>query len=123
MRTLESEPTSIHEIAWDGDGGKVLGPDAYLKFELLKPQYISGLRFRFSLVDPGGIMPTMKVRWYNKTRAELQQYNCHYESTTGQETEIIVYIDDTISQILILPNNRASTFRISKIQLLLPPGV
>ena len=65
----------------------------------------------------------MKVRWYSDTKSALQQYNCHYESTKGEEAEIIVYIDDTISQVLILPNNRPSTFRMSKIELLLPARV
>jgi hypothetical protein len=119
---LSSEPAFAHQIEWDGHDGKVLGPDAYLQFDLVKPELISGLRFRFSLIDPSGMMPTMKVRWYNETKAEFQQYTCHYESTTGQETEVIVYIDSTISKVLILPNNRASTFRMSRIELLLPPG-
>lgn len=120
VRTLGPEPASIHEIKWDGGGGKVIGPNAYVRFNLGKPEFISGLRFRFSLVDPGGVMPNMKVRWYSESRAEFQQYNCHYESKTGEPAEIIVYIDDMISSVMILPNNRVSTFRISGIELLLP---
>jgi hypothetical protein len=122
MRTLGSEPALIHEIAWEGDGGKVLGPSAYLQFNLAKPEFISGLRFRLSVADPDGTVPTVKVRWHSETKTALQQYNCHYESTNGQETEIVVYIDDTISNVLILPNNRPSRFRMSTIELLLPPG-
>ena len=72
----------------------------------LKPEFVSGLRFRFSLIDPGGVMPNMKVRWYSESKAKLQQYNCHYGSQTGEETEVIVYIDDMISNIMIFPNNR-----------------
>jgi hypothetical protein len=121
-RTIDSEPALIHEIAWDGDGGRVLGPDAYLQFNLLKPEFVGGLRFRFSFADPSGAVPTLKVRWYSETKAEWQQYNCRYEHTKGQETEIIVFIDDTISKVLILPNNRPATFRMSRIELLLPPG-
>jgi hypothetical protein len=122
VRTLGSEPALIHEIAWDGNGGKVLGPDAHLQFNLTKPEFISGLRFRLSVADPDGMVPAVKVRWYSETKTALQQYNCHYESIKGQETEITVYIDDLISKVLILPNNRPSTFRISRIELLLPPG-
>jgi hypothetical protein len=122
VHALSSESASAHQIEWDGERGRVLGPDAYLQFNLDKPEFISGLRFRFSLADPSGMMPTMKVRWYNFTKGELQQYNCHYESMTGEEAEIVVYVDDMISNLLILPNNRASTFRMSRIELLLPPG-
>ena len=100
----------------------MLGPDAYLQFDLAKPEFISGLRFRLSFADPEGKVPSVKVRWYSETKAQLQQYNCHYESTKGQETECIVYIDDIVSKVLILPNNRPSTFRMSRIDLLLPPG-
>ena len=80
VRTLGPEPALIHEIAWDGDGGKVLGPDAYLQFNLAKPEFISGLRFRLSLVDPVAYAQHVKVRWYSESKAKLQQYNCHYES-------------------------------------------
>ena len=38
----------------------------------------------------------------------------------GEESEIVVYIDDKISQLVILPNNRPSSFHISQIELLMP---
>ena len=120
MRTLHADPALVHEIDWDGDGGRILGPDAYLKLDLDKPEFVSGLRFRFSLVDPSGMLPATRVRWYSDTAPGIRQYNCRYGSTTGEEAEIVVYIDDKISQVLILPNNRLSSFRISHIELLLP---
>jgi hypothetical protein len=124
VRTLHPDPAGVHEIDWDGNGGRILGPDAYLKFELEKPELVSGVRFRFSLVDPDGMLPAMRVQWYIDTPPAGRQYNCRYESTTGEEAEIVVYIDDTISQLRIRPNNRVSSFRLSKIELLLPatPG-
>jgi hypothetical protein len=124
VRTLHPVPAGVHEIDWDGNGGRILGPDAYLKFELEKPELVSGVRFRFSLVDPDGMLPAMRVQWYIDTPPAGRQYNCRYESTTGEEAEIVVYIDDTISQLRIRPNNRVSSFRLSKIELLLPatPG-
>jgi len=124
VRTLHPGPEGIHEIDWDGDGGRILGPDAYLKFELEKPELVTGVRFRFSLVDPDGMLPAMRVQWYIDAPPGGRQYNCRYESATGEEVEIVVYIDETISQLRILPNNRVSSFRLSKIELLLPatPG-
>jgi hypothetical protein len=120
IRTLRADPALVHEIDWDGDGGRILGPDAYLKLDLDKPEFVSGLRFRFSLVDPSGMLPATRVRWYSDTAPGIQQHNCRYGSTTGEAAEIVVYIDDTISQLRILPNNRLSSFRISQIELLLP---
>ncbi len=120
VRTLRPEPTEVHEIDWEGDGGRILGPNAYLSFDLDQPVFVSGLRFRFSLVDPGGMMPVVKVRWQSDTKRELQNYNWFYESTTGEEAEIVVYIDDWISRVVIVPNNRVSSFRVSSIELLLP---
>jgi hypothetical protein len=120
VRTLRSEPTAVHEIDWGGDSGTVVGPGAYLEFDLDKPEFISGLRFRFSLIDHSGMPPTMKIRWYSETKPGLEQYICRYGSATGEEAEIVVYIDDMISKVLILPNNRASSFRMSKIEVLLP---
>ena len=122
VRTLRPEPTEVHEIDWEGDGGKVLGPDAYLSFDLDQPEFVSGLRFRFSLVDPGGMLPAVKVRWQSDTRRELRQYNCLYGSTTGEEAEIVVYIDDWISRVVFIPNNRVSSFRMSSIELLPETG-
>jgi len=120
MRTLRAEPTEVHNIDWEGNGGKVLGPDAYLSFDLDQPEFVSGLRFQYSFVDPGGMLPATKVKWQSDTKRELQNYNCIYELTTGAEAEIVVYIDDWISRVVIVPNNRVSSFRISRIDLLLP---
>jgi hypothetical protein len=120
VQSLRPEPALVHEIDWEGDSGRILGPDAYLRFDLEKPEFVVGLRFRFSLVDPSGMLPVMRVRWYGDAMPGLRQYDCHYGSTTGEEAEIVIYIDDKISQVLILPNNRLSAFRISKIELLLP---
>jgi hypothetical protein len=120
VRTLRSEPSLVHEIEWEGDGGRIVGPDAYLRFDLDKPEFVSGLRFRISLVDPSGMLPPMRVQWQSDTKPELQYLNCRYDSTTGEEAQIVVYIDDRISRVLILPNNRVSSFRISSIELLLP---
>ncbi len=120
VATLSAPPTLVHEIDWQGDGGRVLGPDAYLQFDLDKPEFVVGLRFRFSLVDPGGMLPATKVRWYGESSREFRQYNRHYGSATGEEQEFVIYIDDKISRVLILPNNRVSSFRMSKIELLLP---
>ncbi len=118
-----AEPTEIHQIDWKGDGGRILGPGAYLKFALDTPRFVSGVSFRFSLVDPSGMMPAMKVRWYSETKAGIEQSNCQYASATGEEASFLVYIDDRISQLLILPNNRESSFRIAEVELLLPePG-
>ena len=120
VRRLRPESAELHEIDWQGDGGKVLGPDAYLSFDLDQPEFVSGLRFQFSFVDPHGMLPTMRVKWQSDTNRELQNYNCLYELTTGAEAEIVVYIDDWISRVVIVPNNRVSSFRISRIDLLLP---
>ena len=120
VRSLNPNAAVIHAIDWEGSGGRILAPDAYLEFDLRKPELVSGLRFRFSLVDPDGMLPATRVRWESNTPEGSRQYNCRYESTTGEEVEIVVYIDDTISQLRILPNNRVSSFRLSKIELLLP---
>jgi hypothetical protein len=120
VRSLGVKPELAHEIKWDGTTGNILGPDADLPLDLGGPEFVAGLRFRFSLIDPSGMQPAVKVRWYSETMPGLQQSNCHYESTAGDEVEIIVYIDDHISQLQIFPNNRVSTFRISQIELLLP---
>ena len=120
VRTLHVDPALVHEIDWHGEGGKILGSDAYLKFDLAKPEFVSGLRFRFSLLDPDGMLPATRVQWYSDTAPSFQQYRCRYWSATGEEAEIVVYLDDKISQLRIVPNNRRSSFRISQIELLLP---
>ncbi len=117
---LGPEPAEIVEIDWNGKGGKILGPDAYLRFELDEPRFISGLRFRFSLVDPGGMLPAVRLRVQSDNSMEPMHYNCRYESTTGEEAEILVYVDARITRVMLFPNNRISSFWISNIELLLP---
>ena len=72
-RALRPESADVHEIDWQGDGGRILGPNAYLSFDLDQPELVSGLRFKFSLVDPGGMLPAMYVRWQSDTTRELHQ--------------------------------------------------
>jgi len=120
VRTLRPEPALVHEIDWEGDGGRILGPHAYVRFDLDKPEFISGLRFRFSLVDPSGMLPAMRVGWQSDTKPGLEDYYYRYGPATGEEAEVVVYIDDRISRVLILPNNRVFSFRMSSIELLLP---
>ena len=96
----------------------MLGPDAYLSFDLDQPEFVSGLRFRFSLVDPSGMLPAVKVRWQTDSRRELGLYTCPYGSTTGDEVVLVVYIDDWISRVVFIPNDRVSSFRMSIIELL-----
>ena len=78
------------------------------------------MRFRFSFVDPGGMLPAFKIQWQSDTEPQLQRYSCPYNSTTGEEVEVVVYIDDWISRVVIVPNNRVSSFWMSRIDLLLP---
>lgn len=120
--TLSFESVTTHQVDWDGDTGTVLGPDAYLQFDLNKPQFITGLKFRFSLLEPAEIVSALKVQWYSQSKAQLQQYIAPYSPSAGNEAKVLVYIDDTISKLLILPNNCPSTFRMSKIELLRPAG-
>jgi hypothetical protein len=123
VRPLGPEPTEVVQIDWNGKGGKILGPDAYLRFDLDEPRFISGLRFRLSVVDPGGMLPAVRVRLQSDASPELRHFNCRYESTTGEEAEILIYVDDRVSRVMLFPNNRISSFRMSNIELLLPESV
>ena len=120
VRALGPEPSCVSNIERDTPRGRVLGPDAYLRYDLKQPELVRGLRFRFSLVDPSGMSPAMAVRWTSPNEPGFRHHNCNYESATGAAAEIVVLIDDRISQVWILPNNRESTFQISDIELLLP---
>ena len=123
VRTLGLEPTEVVAIDWNGNCGRILGPNAYLRFDLDEPRFISGLRFRFSLVDPSGMMPAVRVQLQSDTKPGLKHYNCRYEFATGEEAEILIDVDDRISRVLFFPNNRVSSFRMSNIELLLPETV
>jgi hypothetical protein len=120
VRKLGLQPAEIVDIDWNGQEGKILGPNAYLVFDLAEPRFVSGLRFRLSVVDPGGMLPAVRVRVQSDTNSQVMHYNCRYESTTGEEAEILVYVDARISRVLLFPNNRISSFRMTNIELLLP---
>ncbi len=116
VRTLHPE---VNEVDRGAEGGTVLGPGARLGFDLDQPQFVSGLRIRFSLVEPGGMMPVVRIQWYSETKREFFHYTRVYESTMGAKAEIVVYVDDWISRVEIAPNNRIS-FRVLSTELLLP---
>jgi hypothetical protein len=122
-RTLDAQALIAYQIAWDGTTGIASGFNSYLQFNLEKPQFVSVLKFRFMLLDPANELPALRVRWYSQTQARLQQYNAPYNLTAAKHNEVVVYIDDTISNVSILPNNQPSTFQISNLQFMLPPDV
>ena len=94
-----SPPRSL-EIDWNGNGGRILGPDAYLRFDLDEPRFISGLRFRFSLIDPGGMLPACESPIAERHQAaSLCTTIAATSSTTGEEAEILIYVDDRISRV------------------------
>ncbi len=113
-------PSKVVEIEWKGDGGKILGAGALLQFDVEPPRFISGLRFRLSVTDPGGMTPAVRLQLQSDTRPEPLHYNCRYEATTGNEAEILVDVDDRISRVILFPNNRVSSFQLSSIELLVP---
>jgi hypothetical protein len=120
VRMLPTVPTEVHDIDWDHGVGRIRGPEPSLSFALKEPEFVTGLRFRFSQADPEGMRCTMRVGWQRDGKTDLQYYRAVSEMFSGGEAEIVVYIDDRISRVVIVPSSRVTSFRLSKIELLLP---
>jgi hypothetical protein len=117
---LAREPVEVRDIDWDRGEGRIRGPEPLLAFGCEEPVFVTGLRFRFSQTDPEGVICTMRVGWQREGRPDIQYYRAIAEMYTGGESEVVVYIEDRISKVVIIPSSRITSFRLSGIELLVP---
>jgi hypothetical protein len=125
-----AEPISTNHATWENGIVHAKGIDPFLVFRLDKPRQVYAIRFTYCYKTPGPA--AFKVLWKN---SELNEFTetaraCHlqlnlerarvYEKEKPEEETVTVWVDDTIDQFRINPDDKPCLFKLSKIALLVP---
>lgn len=58
---LPLTPSATHNVEWDGKAGRATGIRPFLAFDLDKPEFVCGLRIKYSSTNPEGLNPYFQV--------------------------------------------------------------
>jgi hypothetical protein len=115
-------PAAVHNATWDGKAGRATGARPFLVFDLEKPEFVCGLRIKYSSTNNERLNPHFQVFMHKPGRppgSDVDQYR-HLTLPTGKEVEVPIWIYKTIDRIRIHPDKRPCDFTISEIVLLIP---
>jgi hypothetical protein len=125
---LSVTPISIEGATWDKGTAHVFDKDAYLVFPVPETKPVAGVRITYVHSAEPGLRPdnltsyiTFKLFWKRRDQTEfspLQSYRNNWLNT-GEQTETI-WVDDTIDQLRIHPDDRPCEFKILKMALIVP---
>ena len=119
---LPVEPTELSLVRWDGHTAHVNGVDPQITFTLPSPRYVAGIRIRYSHHNPQKAPARFQLTWKHPGQLEYtsdQRYACWFQPT-GEGRVTTVWVDDTVDQFRIQPDNQPCEFQIDEIVLLVP---
>ena len=115
-------PSKVTLLRWSDGVARAFGVDPWLTFQLPQPQYVAGLRIRYSHSNPTRTSSHFKAAWGRVDQPEFpkEQTYANWSLPTGPDRETTVWIGDTIGAFRIQPDNQPCEFRISGLTLLVP---
>jgi hypothetical protein len=119
---LRLTPTAVRNVTWDGRAGRATGKRPFLVFDLEKPEFVCGLRIRYSSTNEQGFYPYFEVFMHEPQRPPGLGLDRYWQGSipTGKEVDVPIWIYKTIDRIRIHPDKRPCDFTIAEIVLLLP---
>lgn len=124
-RPVELHPGDIRLASWDDQTNEIRasGVDPWVRFDLKAPARVAGVRIRYDHENDAGAPARFRLAWRSDGQFDFppdQQYG-DWNLPTGRDQTTTVWIEQTISQIRIQPDNRPCRFRIHELTLLLAP--
>lgn len=124
-RRVALHPGDIRLASWDDQTNEIIvsGVDPWVRFDLKAPARVAGVRIRYDHHNDDGAPARFRLAWRSEGQLDFpadQQYG-DWNLPTGQDQTTTVWIERTISQIRIQPDNRPCRFRIHELTLLLAP--
>jgi hypothetical protein len=117
-------PAEIRLARWHDGVVEVTGPDPWIRFDLPAPVKALGVRIRYSHSSTDGGPAHFRLAWRSPGQFDFpaeQQYG-NWTLATGQNLSTTVWIDATVSQFRLQPDNRPCDYTISELTLLLQDG-
>ena len=118
-------PSSRPPSPWhDGRGrtAHVTGVDPQITFSLPGPRTVAGIRIKYSHANRQGAPARFQLTWKRPDQpgyTDDRRY-ANWNLPTGERQETTIWIDDTLDQFRIQPDNQPCEFRIDEIVLLEP---
>jgi hypothetical protein len=121
---LPVTPSEVRLGRWDAATTtvQVTGVDPQLVYRLPAPRRVAGLRIGYSHANPQGAPARFVFTWKRPGQAGYvdTQRVPNWSLPTGEDRQTTVWIDDTVSEFRIQPDNQPCTFRIRELVLLEP---
>jgi hypothetical protein len=117
-------PASVNQVIWNNGTAHGVDNNSYLIFDLHKPRFVYGIRLKYS---NGSGRAFFQMFWkrsdqdgFSKSEQLLLPIaNIPREKDQGIKI-VTIWVNDTIEQFRIHPDNKPSVFNISEIVLLMP---
>jgi hypothetical protein len=120
---LPLQPSRRRNIEWNGSGGRVIGPRAYVRFDLRSPTFVAGIRIKYSSKNQENLNPIFRV-WLGCGKAEDESYFVHYIHRdlprNGEVVEVPIWLYRELRWIRIQPDKRPCDFTLPEIILRIP---
>ena len=116
------DPVHVSLVRWKSPTAEIIGVDPQITFALPKPRYVAGIRIRYAHANPRGAPARFVARWNgpgDRGKEGVRRY-ANWNLPTGRDQETTIWVDDTIEEFQIQPDNQPGTFRFDAITLLIP---
>jgi hypothetical protein len=126
---LSLTPTAVKGLTWDKGTARVSGEDDYLIFPVPERRLVAGVRITYiHSGDAGGgpALSAFRLFWKRSDQKEFPPDQSlslpvpWLETGPEERTTETIWIDETIDQLRIHPDNKPCDFKILKIVLLVP---
>jgi hypothetical protein len=137
---LPVEPAILEQVDWRNGVASTGGANSFLTFLLGTPRQVYAVRLHYAYIMTTNPWPTLRVFWGDSGQ-EFSEERKWASTTPGPdqptwalvdgriqtdalvrtERTLTVWIDTVIDRIRIYPDNAPCEFRLSKIELLVPP--
>ncbi len=109
---LRLTPAAVRNVKWDGKTGRATGRRPFLVFDFEKPEFVCGLRIRYSSTNEQGLNPYFEVFMHEPYRPPGLGIDRYMQRTlpAGTEVDVPIWIYKTIDRIRVHPDKRPCDF-------------
>ena len=128
-------PIASSQVRWEDSTAYVTGNEPYLTFALDKSRDVAGIRLTYSHKSPDGGLPFIGISWkaegqidfpkdqsygYSPTGDRMNWDRSALSRRSGDQHQITAWANDTMNQLVIIPDLKPGEFKFFEIMLLIP---
>jgi hypothetical protein len=128
--SLSLTPTTVKGLTWDRGTARVYGEDSYLDFPVAETRPIAGVRITYVHSSDTGGRPAFRLFWKRSDQKDFpsdQSFPPDHtlalpwmETGPEERTTGTIWIDETIDQLRIHPDDKPCDFKILNLVLIVP---